>query len=92
MFIQVAVVLARAKAAIFLFDKEECGSLRGVQEVDHSTIKVFLEEICGGLVFIREEGVDFSDLGGERFVKVDLMVIGSRQWNVVSSLLGDILT
>ena len=76
MFIQVVVVLARAKTTIFLFDKEEWGHLRGVRGADLSTIEVFLEEILGGLALIRRDGVDLSDL--KRFVKVDLVVIGSR--------------
>ena len=77
MFVQIAVVLVGMEAAVLFFDKEEQECLRGVQGVDLSTIEVFLEEILSGFSFIRREGIDFSNLGGERFVEVDLMVIGS---------------
>ena len=40
-------------------------------------------------MFIRRERVNFPNFGSERFVKVDLVVIGSRQWDVVGSFLGE---
>ena len=48
MFVQVAVILTRAEAAIFLLDKEEQGCLGGIRGADFSAIEVFLEEILSG--------------------------------------------
>ena len=41
MFVKVSVVLAGAKSAILLFDKEEGCSLRGVRRTDLSGFEVF---------------------------------------------------
>ena len=48
-----------------------------------------MEEVLGGLSFFWGQGVDFSDLGSEEVVKIDLMIIGSRWWNMVSSFFGE---
>ena len=50
MFIQVAVILARAEATVFLLDKEEWECLGRVGRTDLSTVKVFLEKVFGGLL------------------------------------------
>ena len=51
-------------------------------------IKVFLEEDFSGFAFIRQEWVNIPNFGSKGVVKVDLMVVGSRWWNVVSGFLG----
>ena len=48
--------------------------------------EILIQEIFGGLAFIRGEGVDFPNLWGKGVVKVDLVVVGSRRGNVVSCL------
>ena len=60
-FIEVVVVLAGMKFAILLFDKEEGGCLGGVGGPDFSCSKVLFKEVLCGFLFIRGEGVDFSD-------------------------------
>ena len=53
MFVQVAVILTRAEATIFLLDKEEWGCLGGIQGADFSTIEVFWRK---SLVAFRSSG------------------------------------
>ena len=53
MFVQIAVILARAETTIFLLDKEEWGCLGRVGRTDLSAVKVFLKEIFGGLPLFR---------------------------------------
>ena len=89
MFIQVAVVLAGAEAAVLFFDKEEWGCLRGVRGVNFPTVKVLLEKVFGGFAFVRRERVDFSDFGSEGIVEIDLMIIRSRWWDMVGGFLGE---
>ena len=54
MFVQVAIILARAETTIFLLDKEEWGCLGGVGRTDLSAVKVFLEEVFSGFPLFRE--------------------------------------
>ena len=77
MFIDVTVVLAWAKSAILLFDKEERRGLGGVGRVDFSRSEVFIQEVLGGFTLIQGEGVHFPDLWGEGVIEVYFMVIGS---------------
>ena len=51
MFVQIAVVLTRAKTAILLFDEEEWGGLGGVQRANLSAVEILLEEVLGGFSF-----------------------------------------
>ena len=51
MFVQVLVVLTGAETAIFLFDEKEWRCLQGIQRMDFSTVKVFLEEVLSGFSF-----------------------------------------
>ena len=81
--------MAGAKAAVLFLGKEEWGCLGRIQGVNLSTVKVFLEEVLGGFTFIEREKVDFSDLGSERIVKINLVIIGSGWWDVVSSFFGE---
>ena len=89
MFVQIVVVLTRAKTAVFFLNEEEWGGLGGVQGTNLSTVEVFLEEVLGGLPFFRRSGVDFPDLGGEGVVKVDLVVIWSGWWDIISGFFGE---
>ena len=57
--------------------------------MDLSAVKVLLEEVLGGFVFIGREMVNSPNFGSERFIEVDLMVIGSGWWDTVSSFLGE---
>ena len=79
------VVLAGMETTVLLFDEEELGCLRGVQGVNLSTVKVLLEEIFSSFMFIGGERVNLPDFGSEGVIKVDLMIIGSRQWDMVGS-------
>ena len=89
MFVQVAVVLAGVDAAILLFDKEEWGCLRGVRGANFPTVKVLLKKVLSGFAFIRRERIDFSDFGSEGIIEIDFMIIGSRQWDMVSGFFGE---
>ena len=89
MFIQVAVILAGAEAAILLFDKEEWRCLRGIRGTNLSAVKVVLEEVLSGLLFIRREGVNLPNFGSEGVVKVDLVIIGSKWWDMVGGFFGE---
>ena len=51
MFVQIAVVLTRAKTAIFLLDEEEWGGLGRVRGANLPAVKVFLEEVLSGFLF-----------------------------------------
>ena len=78
MFVQVTVVLTRAKFAILFLDEEERGGLRGIGWTDFPCSEVLVEEILGSLLFIGGKGVDFPNFGREGVVKVDFMVVESR--------------
>ncbi|KIN99908.1 hypothetical protein M404DRAFT_153916 [Pisolithus tinctorius Marx 270] len=75
--IQISVILARAKGAIFLPDKEKGGSLRGLQGADFSLSKVFFDEFLHRLSFRRGEWICLGHLGDKVLYKVNGMVIGS---------------
>ena len=76
MFIDVTVVLAWAKSAILLFDKEERRGLGGVGRADFPRSEVFIQEVLSGFSLVWGEGVHFPDLRGEGVVEVYFMVIG----------------
>ena len=76
-FIDVAVVLAWAKSAILLFNKEERRGLGGVRWADLSRGEVFIQEVLSGFAFVWGEGIYFPDFRGESIVEIDFMVIGS---------------
>ena len=89
MFVQVVVVLARTETTILLFDEEDWECLRGVQGVDLPTVKVFLEEILSGFMFFRGERVNPSNFGSEGVIKVDLVIIGFKWWDMIDSFFGE---
>ena len=64
-FIEVAIVLARVKFAIFLFNKEGGEGVGGIQGVDLSSSKVFCEKVFSCLLLIRREQVDLTNLWHE---------------------------
>ena len=89
MFVQVAVILAGVETAILLFDEEEWGCLGRVRRTDLSAIKVFLEEVFGGFVFVGQEWVNLPNFGSKGVIEVDFMVIGSCWWDMVSGFFGE---
>ena len=89
MFINIAIVLARAKSPIFLFDKEKVRGLRRVGQTNLSRGEIFVKEVFGGLSFFRGKGIHLPYFWGEGVVEVDLMVIGSRRGNMVGGLFGE---
>ena len=42
-----------------------------------------MKEIFSGFAFVRGDRIYLFNLGGERVIKVDFMVIGLRWWNMV---------
>ena len=89
MFIDISVILARAKSSVFLFDKEKGQGLGGVGGMNLSRSKVLIKEVLGGFSFFGGEGIHFPNFRGEGVVKVDLVIIGSRWGDMVSGLLGE---
>ena len=57
--------------------------------MNFSTVKVLLKKVLSGFAFVRRERVDLSNSGSEGIVKVNLMIIGSRQQDMVSGFLGE---
>ena len=57
--------------------------------MDLSTVEVFLEEVFSGFPFFWGQGVDFPDLGSEGVVKIDLVIVRSGWWDMVSSFFGE---
>ena len=88
MFVDISIVLARVESTILLFDEEERGCLWQVGRANLSRSEVLVEEVFGGLAFVRGERIYFSNLWGEGVVKIDLMIIRSRWGNVVGSFFG----
>ena len=87
MGVQVLVVLARMERTIFLCYKEKRGSLWGFGQDNSSGLKVFIDEGLACFLFLWVERVYFSDLGNERGLKVNSVVIGSvGRKNVVGLL------
>ena len=82
-FIEVPVVLTRAKFAVFLLDKEEGGCLEGVEGTNLSSCQVFVKEILGSFLLVGGEWVDFAYLRHKSIVEVDFMIIWLRRGNVV---------
>ena len=76
-FIDVAVVLARAESSILLFDEEERRGLGGVGRADLPRGEVFVQKVFSGFAFIWGEGINFPDLRGKGVIKIDFMIIGS---------------
>ena len=89
MFIDISVILARAKSSVFLFDEEKGGGLGRVGGVNLSRGEILIKEVLGGFLFFGGEGIYFYDFQGEGIIKVDLVVIGLRWGNVVSGFLGE---
>ena len=65
MFVEVAVVLARMKFAIHLFDKEEGRCLGGVGRTNLAGGQVFLKKVLSSFLFVGGEWVDFAYLRHE---------------------------
>ena len=89
MFIEVAVVLARAEFSIFLFDEEERGCLVGVQWANFSCNKVFSKEVLSCFLFVEGERVDFAYLRHEGFIHIYFMIIGTGGGNMICGFLGE---
>ena len=66
--VEIGVVLARSKASILFFDKEERRGLGGFGQMDFPRIKVFINELICGLPFLDREGIEFSYLWDEGFI------------------------
>ena len=75
--IQVTIILARAKSSVFLWDKEEWGSLRGFGRDNITSFEMFLNKGFACIFFSRIEQVDFGNLRNEGILEVDGMVKGS---------------
>ena len=65
MFVDIVVILARAKSSVFLFDDEERGGLRRVGWVNLSRGKVLIKEVFGVFSFFRGERIYFPNLWGK---------------------------
>ena len=82
-FIDIAVVLARAKTTILLFDKEEGGCLWGIQRMNFASLQIFIKKVFGCLSFFRRERVYLSNFGFKELVKVYFMVIRAERGDMV---------
>ena len=65
MFVDIVVILARAKSSVFLFDEEEREGLRRVGWVNLFRGEVLIKEVFGGFSFFRGERIYFSNLWGK---------------------------
>ena len=86
-FVDIAIVLTGSEATVLLFDKEERGRLWGVRGANFACLYIFVKEVLRRFLFLGREGVYLADLRFERFVKVDLMVIGMGRRNMVCGFL-----
>ena len=82
-FIEVAIVLAGMKFAVFLLYKEEERHLRRIGGVYLFCCYVFFQEVLGCFHFIWRELVDFAYLRHKRFIQVDFMIIWSGRKDMV---------
>lgn len=57
MFIQVLIVLTRAKFFIFLFNKEKIGNLKEIGRMDLSSMDIFIKKVFSGFVFFWRERI-----------------------------------
>ena len=80
MGVEISIVLAGVKGAIFLWDKEERGGLGRFGRDYTSSFQVLFDEHLTGFHFLRVQGVDFGDLRGESWPEVNDMVVGSMRW------------
>ena len=86
-FVDIAIVLTGSEATVLLFDKEERGSLWGVRGANFASFQIFVKKVFRCFSFFGGEGVYLADLRFERFVKVDLRVIGMGRRNMVCGFL-----
>ena len=77
MFIEVSVVLARAKPSILLLDEEERRGLMGLGFSDFAGLEMLINELLAGIHFLRVEQVCLSHLRDKGVLEVNGMVKGS---------------
>ena len=76
-------MLAWVEFSVFLLNKEEGGCLERVGGSDLLSSEIFFKKVLGGLLFIKGKGLDFSNLGHEEVIKIDLMIIRLGRRNMV---------
>ena len=82
------IILAGSKGAVFLWDKEEWGSLGRFGWDDTSSFQVFFYECLACLRLLRIEGIYLSNFWNEARFQVDDMLVWVMRWKFVMGFLG----